>query len=68
VPSRRLLYAAAGKTATVTIAQVDEKGQPTVVATGNGVPGARNVVADNAGQAYVADGANARLLVFPWPR
>jgi hypothetical protein len=64
--SRRLLYSAAGKAGTVTVAHVDDKGQPTVVATGPSVNGARNVVADATGNAYVADGTNAQLLVFSY--
>jgi DNA-binding beta-propeller fold protein YncE len=62
----RLLYAAAGKGAKVTIARIDANGRPTVVATGASVAGARNGVADASGNAYVADPANARLLVFPF--
>ena len=64
--SRRLLYAAAGGAARVTIARIDAKGQPTVVATGASVDGVRNIVADDSGNAYAADGANARLLVFAY--
>ena len=63
---QRLLYAAAGKAAKVTVARIDEKGQPTVVATGASTEGARNGVADASGNAYVADPLNARLLVFPF--
>jgi DNA-binding beta-propeller fold protein YncE len=61
---RRLLYAAAGGAARVTVARIDARGQPTVVATGASVDGVRNIVADENGNAYGADGANARLLVF----
>jgi DNA-binding beta-propeller fold protein YncE len=64
--SRRLLYAAAGGAARVTVARIDPRGQPTIVATGASVEGARNAVTDDAGNAYVADGANARLLVFAY--
>jgi DNA-binding beta-propeller fold protein YncE len=64
--SRRLLYAAAGGAARVTVARIDSRGQPTIVATGASVEGARNVVADGSGNAYVADGANARLLVYAY--
>jgi hypothetical protein len=63
---QRLLYAAAGKAAKLTIARIDEKGQPMIVATGASTSGARNVVADASGNAYVADPVNARLLVFPY--
>jgi DNA-binding beta-propeller fold protein YncE len=64
LPSRRLLYAAAGGAARVTVARIDPRGHATIVATGTSVDGARNPVADESGNMYVADGANARLLVF----
>jgi hypothetical protein len=63
---QRLLYAAAGKAARLTVARIDDKGQPTVVATGASADGARNGVADASGNAYVADPVNGRLLVFPY--
>ncbi len=62
---QRLLLAAAGKAAKVTLARIDDKGQATVVATGASTDGARNGVLDASGSAYVADPVNARLLVFP---
>ena len=68
LPSRRLLYAAAGKAATVTVAHVDEAGRVVPVAVGASVDGARNGVVDDAGHAYVADPVNARLLVFAAPK
>jgi DNA-binding beta-propeller fold protein YncE len=61
---QRLLYAAAGKGARLTVARIDDKGQPTVLATGSTVEGARNGVADASGNAYVPDAAGAQLLVF----
>jgi hypothetical protein len=64
--SRRLLYSASGGAARVTVARIDPRGQPTIVTTGASVEGTRNVVADDAGNAYVADGASARLLVFAY--
>jgi len=63
---QRLLYAAAGKAARLTVARIDDKGQPTIVATGASTDGARNGVADASGNAYVADPVNARLLVFAY--
>jgi DNA-binding beta-propeller fold protein YncE len=63
---QRLLYAAAGKAARLTVARIDDKGQATVVATGASTEGARNGVVDASGNAYVADPVNARLLVFPF--
>ena len=65
---QRLLYAAAGKAAKLTIARIDGKGQPTIVAAGASTGGARNGVADASGTAYVADPVGARLLVFPFVR
>jgi DNA-binding beta-propeller fold protein YncE len=61
---QRLLFVGAGKSAKLTVARVDDKGQPTVVAAGQSVEGARNPVADGSGNAYLADPLNARLLVF----
>jgi len=63
-----LLYAAAGKAATLTVARVDDNGHTTPIAVGASVPGARNGVVDGSGNAYVTDPKNARLLVFPLPR
>jgi hypothetical protein len=62
----RLLYVAAGKSATMTIAHADDKGQLTVVAAGSTSAGARNAVADSTGNAYVADSMGAKLLVVPF--
>jgi DNA-binding beta-propeller fold protein YncE len=59
-----LLYAAAGKAAQVTVARFDDKGAPTVVATGTTAPGARNAVADAKGSVYVPDPNGATLLVL----
>jgi DNA-binding beta-propeller fold protein YncE len=63
---QRLLYAAAGKAARLTVARIDDKGQPTVVSARASVEGARNGVADASGNAYLADAAHAQLLVFPF--
>jgi DNA-binding beta-propeller fold protein YncE len=60
----RRLYVAAGKASKVTVAQIDDKGAATIVATGASSDGARNGVADASGNVYVADRAGARLLVF----
>jgi hypothetical protein len=62
----RLLYVAAAKAAKVLVARVDDRGQPTVVATGETTEGARNGVADSSGNAYVTDPMNARLLVISY--
>lgn len=62
---QRLLYAAAAKAGKLTVARIDDKGQPTPVASGATAEGARNCVADASGNAYVADPVNARVLVLP---
>jgi DNA-binding beta-propeller fold protein YncE len=58
------LYVAAGKGSKLTVAGIEDKGQLTVVATGDSSEGARNAVADANGNAYVADSLSGRLLVF----
>jgi DNA-binding beta-propeller fold protein YncE len=65
--ARRLLYVAAGKDAKLTVAQIDDHGQPAVVATGETNQGARNAVVDAHGNAYVADALDAAILVFRAP-
>jgi DNA-binding beta-propeller fold protein YncE len=62
--ARQLLYVAAGKAATLTVAHVADGGQLSVVSRGATGDGARNAVADASGDAYVVDRANARLLAF----
>ena len=64
VETSGLLYAAAGKAARLTVARFDDKGNPTVVATGATAAGARNAVADANGNAYVPDPAGATLLIL----
>jgi hypothetical protein len=64
--THRLLYVGAAKAAKLTVFRVDDKGQPTIVATGVSGEGARNAVADASGNAYLPDPANARILVFPF--
>ncbi len=58
------VYAAAGGAARLTVATIDEKGQLTIVATGETSDGARNAVADGHGNVFVPDTKAARLLVF----
>ena len=58
------LYVAAGASRRLTVARIDDRGRATVVAVGTSVEGARNGVVDSEGNAYVADPANARLLIF----
>jgi DNA-binding beta-propeller fold protein YncE len=62
--THRLLYVGASKAAKLTIASFDDKGRPTVVATGTSAEGARNAVADAAGNAYLADPKNGGILEF----
>jgi DNA-binding beta-propeller fold protein YncE len=62
--THRLLYVGAAKAARLTVARIDDKGHPTVIATGASAQGARNGVADASGNAYLADAGGARLLVF----
>lgn len=61
---KHLVYAAAGRAGRLTIARIDDKGQPSAVATGETGERARNAVADSAGNAYVPDARGAQLLVF----
>jgi DNA-binding beta-propeller fold protein YncE len=68
VESTKLLYAAAGKAARLTVARLEEDGQLTVSASGDTAPGARNAVADANGNAYVADPQGARLLLLSAPK
>jgi DNA-binding beta-propeller fold protein YncE len=62
--THRLLYVGAAKAARLTVARIDDKGQPTVVATGASAEGARNPVADPSGNAYLTDPRSAQLMVF----
>jgi DNA-binding beta-propeller fold protein YncE len=63
--AKQLLYVAASKAAKLTVARIDDRGQLTVVATGDTAESARNAVADANGNAYVGDSLGARLFVFP---
>jgi hypothetical protein len=62
-PSKGLVYAAAARAATLTIASVDSAGKLSKVAAIPTVAGARGVVAGAAGTAYVADPVNGKILV-----
>jgi DNA-binding beta-propeller fold protein YncE len=64
-PGARLLYVAAGKAGTLTVARVGERGELTVMETLATARGARNAVADATGAAFVVDAAHASLLVLP---
>jgi len=62
-----LLYVAAGKAGKLTVAHVDDKGVPTVIATAATADRARNAVVDANGNAYVVDPAGPSLLAIPKP-
>jgi DNA-binding beta-propeller fold protein YncE len=66
--SRRLLYVAASAARRLTVARIEDKGEATVIATATTPARARNAVADTEGNVYLADAANARLLIFGAPR
>ncbi len=65
--STQRLYVAAGKAARLTVARIDDKGQPSIDATGATAEGARNAVVDANGNVYVVDPIGARLLIFAAP-
>ena len=62
LPSMKMLYAAAAEAAVLTLARVDEHGIPTRVAVIPTVKGARGVVVDSEGNAYVIDPLRGRVL------
>jgi DNA-binding beta-propeller fold protein YncE len=64
---KRLLFVGAAKAGRLTVAQVDDAGRPSVLATGDTPQGARNPVADAEGNAYEVDSANGQLLAFSHP-
>jgi uncharacterized protein (TIGR02246 family) len=64
VGSRKQLYVAAGKAAVLTLFHVDDAGVLTKVGSAPTAKGARVVVADAAGTAYVADSSGGRILQF----
>ena len=59
---RKLLYAAASQAATLTIAEVDDRGKFHLRATVPTVKGARGVVAGKGETAYLIDPAEGRIL------
>ena len=65
--ARRLLYVASGKTATLTVLRAADDGALTKVATAPTAQGARVVVVDGAGKAYVADSTGGKVLVVAAP-
>jgi DNA-binding beta-propeller fold protein YncE len=71
LPSGRMLWAAAAFDATLTVARVDEHGGFHKVAVWPTEKGARGVVVDSKGSAFVMDPYGGRILKFtpnsPWP-
>jgi DNA-binding beta-propeller fold protein YncE len=67
VPSRRLVYVAAAKAERLSVFHVADDGKLSLVATAHTAKGARVVVADAAGRAYVADSGGGRILEFDAP-
>jgi len=63
--ARHLVYAAAGRAGTLTVARATEEGALEKVRVAPVADGARTVVVDSRGVAYVADSRSGRLLVFP---
>jgi hypothetical protein len=67
VPGTQKLFVAAGKAGLLTVLGVGAKGKLTVSAWAETREGARNAVADDAGNAYIADSRGASLLVASLP-
>ena len=63
VQSRHELYAAAARSATLTIAHLDSQGDLTPIATVATVAGARNAVATDDGRAYLTDSSEGKILI-----
>jgi len=66
--ARHELYAAAGATATLTVARLDAAGRLTLLSTSGTAAGARNAVVTDEGKAYVTDARAGRILVLDPPR
>lgn len=63
LPAKHLVYVAAGRAGTLTIAEADEKGALKQVSSVPGAEGGRVVVVDSRGTAYIADSKGGRLVV-----
>jgi len=63
-PGKKLLYVGAGKAERLTVARLDDQGKLEAVATAGTAPGARNPVADENGNVYLADSQASRILAF----
>jgi len=64
LPARHLVYAAAGRAGTLTVAEASAAGALTLVASTPAATGGRTVVVDARGTAYVADSRGGRLVVI----
>ena len=64
LPTRGLLFAAAGRAATLTVARAEDDGSLRLVASRPTARGARNAVVDALGTAYVPDPYAGKLLVL----
>jgi DNA-binding beta-propeller fold protein YncE len=64
LPSKHLLYAAAADAAQLTLARVDDHGVPHRIAVWPTQKGARGVVVDSDGNAFVMDPYGGRILKF----
>ena len=62
LPAKHLLYAAAAEAAVLTVARVDESGSLSASQTVPTVRGARGVVVDSEGHAYLIDPLGGRIL------
>ncbi len=67
LPARRLVYVASAKSGQLTVAHVDDHGVLSIVATAPTSLGARVVVADKTGAAYVADPVHGKVLYVAAP-
>lgn len=67
LPSKHLLYAAAAEAATLTVARVEESGALSRTMTVPTVRGARGVVVDPEGHAYLIDPLGGRILKVSFP-
>jgi DNA-binding beta-propeller fold protein YncE len=63
LPSRRLVYAASGKEARLTVALVGDDGALKIASTRTTAEGCRTVVVDDGGTAYLPDSRGGRLVV-----
>lgn len=65
VAELKRLFIAGGKSATLTVAAVDDSGKLTKVSSVPTVKGARNAVATEQGQTYITDTPEGKILVVP---